>query len=193
LLKKLDKKQTKSGMKMKTKILVIMLLACTSQSVAAKLYRCVDVAGKTAYQDSPCAELPTDKANYPIVATQITEKIAQDTVAKFYAAISKRDSAAATKFVAQKFSMSKASARGRVVDGSAFFATLIGDMVRATKNGDTTNASCNVLKATTDAVTLACTERSKRNSTSVKESTAEFTVKIVDGAARFTHLTIDQT
>jgi len=178
---------------MKKIIFAMILLACAAQVSAGSLYKCVDVTGNTAYQENPCAELPTNKANYPIEAKQITEKIALDTVTKFYAAVMKRDAAAATRFVAQKFSVQTSAQRGRVFDNNNFFATYIGDMVRATKGGVDIGATCKVLKAADNAVTLACIEKTKSGDNPVRESYAEYTVVIDNGAARFSHLTVDKT
>jgi hypothetical protein len=176
---------------MKTIISAIFLFTCASPAIAGPLYKCIDTTGKTSYQYEACAELPTDKSNYPIAATQITEKIAMDTVAKFYVAINKRDSAAAMKFIGQTFSVKKNDRTGVIVDKQRYASTYIGDMVRATKPGVVLSATCNLAKVVKDAVTLACIERVKTGNSQATETNADYTVAIENGEARFSHLALD--
>jgi hypothetical protein len=176
---------------MKAALSAIFLLTSASHVIAGPLYKCIDATGKTSYQYEACAELPTDKSNYPIAATQITEKIAMDTVTKFYSAINKRDSAAAMKFIGQTFSVKKNDRTGTIVDKQRYASTYIGDMVRATKPGVVLGATCKLSKVAKAAVTLACIERVKTGGAQTGETNVDYTVAIENGEARFSHLAID--
>jgi hypothetical protein len=176
---------------MKTIISAIFLLTCASPAIAGPLFKCVDATGKTSYQYDACAELPTDKSNYPIAATQITEKIAMDTVAKFYVAMNKRDSAAAMKFFAQTFTVKKNDRTGVIADKKRYVSTYIGDMVRATKPGAVQSATCKLSKAAKAAVILACVERVKIGNAQSDDANVDYTVIIENGEARFSHMALD--
>jgi len=138
---------------MKKSLLVSTLLLASFSAHA--VYLCTSPEGKATYQDVPCPTLPTNAANYPIAAKQLTPKIATDTVMRFNESLNQRDQVAALKYFSADFRI-VFDAPGRKVALQRNQAQMIFDTVVSANKKYKATPQCTEPKAEGDKFVLEC-------------------------------------
>ena len=165
----------------------VAILLCSSASAFA-LNMCTDDEGKISYQDAPCAERSTNPANNPIAARTMTAKLALDTVAKYYATLSKRDYQAAALYLSEKCTISFYDRKGNLRNsGPKAYLAMFKLALDATKSY-TASARCGDPKVEGDRATLVCRIEDKAKLSSHEfegKINATYTVGLEGGVAKF--------